>query len=205
MRSQSTQHADDAPPPTVPARFDGLQTRAGPNRRVASPHASRSATAITSGCPCVSTTLSPPYPRVSCAVCPRPVPHLMSTRTHTSPRVSMAPRHARAPNDTPRPTANASHALYSRACPQTMPHVIPACPHTSLTLRPRRVPPPHRIRVPLWENVLFGRADDEAWFHVVVRVCALMQDLEMLPQGDCTESGEKGINLRCMLVQCAMN
>ena len=205
MCSQSTQHADDAPPPTVPARFDGPQTRAGPNRRVASPHASRTAAAITSGCPCISTTPSPPYPHVSCAVCPRPVPHLMSTRTHTSPCVSMAPRCARAPNDAPRPTANASHAPYSCACPQTTPHVIPALPHTSLTLHPCRVPPPHHIRAPLWENVLFGRADDEARLHAVVRVCALTQDLEMLPQGDRTESGEKGINLRCALVRCVRN
>ena len=98
-----------------------------------------------------------------------------------------------------------SHTPYSRTCPQTTPHVIPACPHTSLTLRPRRVPPPHRICAPLWENGLFGRADDKAWFRVVVCACALMQDLEMLPQGDHMESGEKGINLRCALVRCVMN
>ena len=49
----------------------------------------------------------------------------------------------------------------------------------------------------LRENVLFGRADDEARFRAVVRACALTQDLEMLPQGDRTEIGEKGINLRC--------
>ena len=53
--------------------------------------------------------------------------------------------------------------------------------------------------------MLFGHADDEVWFCAVMRVCALTQDLEMLPQGDRTESGEKGINLRCVLVQCAMN
>ena len=118
----------------------------------------------------------------------------------------MAPRRAWAPNDAPRPTANASHTLYSRAHPQTTPHVILARPHTSLTLRPRHIPPPHCICALLWENVLFGRTDDdEAWFHVVMHACALTQDLEILPQGDHTESGEKGINLRCVLVQCAMN
>ena len=53
--------------------------------------------------------------------------------------------------------------------------------------------------------MLFGHMDDEVQFCVVVHMCALMQDLEMLPQGDCTESGEKGINLRCALVRCAMN
>ena len=137
MRSQSTQHANDAPPPTVSAWFDGPQMCAGPNRRVTSPHASCTATAITSGCPCISTTPPPLYPHVSCAVCPCPVPHLMSTHTHTSPHVLMAPRHARAPNDAPRPTANASHAPYSRACPQTglPPHLAHPVPtrHTTST------------------------------------------------------------------------
>ena len=42
-------------------------------------------------------------------------------------------------------------------------------------------------------------------FRVVVHACVLTQDLEMLPQGDCMESREKGINLRCALVWCAMN
>ena len=204
MRSKSTQHTDDAPPPTVPARFDGPQTRAGPNRRIASPHASRTTAAITSDRPCISTTPSPLYPHVSCAVCLRLVPHLMSTRTHTSPCVLMAPRRAWAPNDTPRPTANTSHTPYSHARPQTTPHVIPARPHTSLTLCPRRVPPPHHLRAPLWENVLFG-AGMRTTRHGSTQSCALTQDLEMLPQGDRTESGEKGINLRCALVQCVMN
>ena len=205
MHSQSTQHTNDAPPPTVPAWFDGPQMCAGSNRCVASPHASCTATAITSGRPCISTTPSPPYPRISCVVCPRPVPHLMSTCTHMSPCILMAPRCAWAPNDVPRPTTYASHALYSCVYPQTTPPVIQACPHTSLTLHPCRVPPPHCICAPLWENVLFGHADDEARFRMVVHACALMQDLEMLQQGDRMESGEKGINLRCALVWCAMN
>ena len=130
MCSQSTQHADDAPPPTVPAQFDGPQTHAGPNRFVASPHASHTAAAITSGHPCVSTTPSPPYPHVSCAVCLRPVPHLMSTHTHTSPRVSMAPRCTRAPNDVPRPTANASHTPYSCTHPQPMSYWLAPTPRS---------------------------------------------------------------------------
>ena len=120
-------------------------------------------------------------------------------------RAGLAGSVAWAPNDTPRPTANTSHTPYSRAHPQTTPHVIPAHPHTSLTLCPRCIPPPHRIHTPLWENVLFGHVDDEVRFRMVVRACMLTQDLEMLPQGDCTESGEKGINLRCTLVRCAMN
>ena len=53
-----------------------------------------------------------------------------------------------------------------------MPHVILARSHTSLTLRPRCVPPPHHIRAPLWENVLFGHADDEVQFRAVVRADA---------------------------------
>ncbi|KIY65429.1 multidrug resistance-associated ABC transporter [Cylindrobasidium torrendii FP15055 ss-10] len=47
----------------------------------------------------------------------------------------------------------------------------------------------------LRDNVLFGRADDEERFRRVVRACALEHDLEMLPNGEKTEIGEKGINL----------
>ena len=53
--------------------------------------------------------------------------------------------------------------------------------------------------------MLFGRMDDEVRFRVVVHACTLTQGLEMLLQGDRTESREKGINLRCTLVRCAMN
>jgi ABC-type multidrug transport system ATPase subunit len=47
----------------------------------------------------------------------------------------------------------------------------------------------------LRENVLFGAVEDEGRFREVVRVCALEHDLEMLPNGEDTEIGEKGITL----------
>lgn len=47
----------------------------------------------------------------------------------------------------------------------------------------------------LRENVTFGAEDDEARFREVVGVCCLAHDLEMLPNGEQTEIGEKGINL----------
>lgn len=50
----------------------------------------------------------------------------------------------------------------------------------------------------LRQNVLFGREDDEAKFQEVVKACSLEHDLDVLPQGDATEIGEKGINLSGM-------
>ncbi|GJJ12857.1 hypothetical protein Clacol_007102 [Clathrus columnatus] len=48
----------------------------------------------------------------------------------------------------------------------------------------------------LRENILFGKPDDDdEKFDAIVRACSLVQDLKMLPQGDRTEIGEKGINL----------
>jgi ABC-type multidrug transport system fused ATPase/permease subunit len=45
------------------------------------------------------------------------------------------------------------------------------------------------------ENILFGQPDDEEKFREIIRACNLEHDLEMLPNGEQTEIGEKGINL----------
>ncbi|KAG5647497.1 hypothetical protein DXG03_009434 [Asterophora parasitica] len=47
----------------------------------------------------------------------------------------------------------------------------------------------------LRENILFGCADNEEKFRNIVKACHLEHDLEMLPRGERTEIGEKGINL----------
>ena len=47
----------------------------------------------------------------------------------------------------------------------------------------------------LKDNILFGRTFDKQRYDQVVAACALTQDLAMLPGGDQTEIGEKGINL----------
>jgi ATP-binding cassette, subfamily C (CFTR/MRP), member 1 len=47
----------------------------------------------------------------------------------------------------------------------------------------------------LKENILFGMPLDERRYQQVIEACALKPDLEMLPGGDQTEIGEKGINL----------
>ncbi|KAG6916304.1 hypothetical protein DXG01_007461 [Tephrocybe rancida] len=47
----------------------------------------------------------------------------------------------------------------------------------------------------LRENVLFGREDNEERFREVIKACHLEHDLEMLPHGERTQIGEKGINL----------
>ncbi|XP_028669919.1 multidrug resistance-associated protein 1 isoform X2 [Erpetoichthys calabaricus] len=44
-------------------------------------------------------------------------------------------------------------------------------------------------------NILFGRPKNESWYQQVLDVCALRPDLEVLPAGDETEIGEKGVNL----------
>ncbi|EEB15150.1 multidrug resistance protein, putative [Pediculus humanus corporis] len=47
----------------------------------------------------------------------------------------------------------------------------------------------------LRDNILFGKTLDSNLYSKVVEACALKPDLEMLPGGDLTEIGEKGINL----------
>ena len=47
----------------------------------------------------------------------------------------------------------------------------------------------------LRNNVTFGKEYDPAWYDQVIKVCELQSDLDILPAGDQTEIGEKGINL----------
>ncbi|RKP09032.1 putative ATP-binding cassette transporter protein YOR1 [Thamnocephalis sphaerospora] len=45
------------------------------------------------------------------------------------------------------------------------------------------------------DNITFGLPYDEAKYRAVIRDCALERDLDILPDGDFTEIGERGINL----------
>ncbi|XP_006872061.1 PREDICTED: multidrug resistance-associated protein 1 [Chrysochloris asiatica] len=47
----------------------------------------------------------------------------------------------------------------------------------------------------LRENIIFGRQLQERYYKAVIESCALLPDLEILPSGDRTEIGEKGVNL----------
>ncbi|KAF3708249.1 Canalicular multispecific organic anion transporter 1 [Channa argus] len=47
----------------------------------------------------------------------------------------------------------------------------------------------------LRDNILFGCPNEESRLQQVIEACALAPDLELLPGGDLTEIGEKGINL----------
>ena len=47
----------------------------------------------------------------------------------------------------------------------------------------------------LRDNILFGKPYDKNRYERVINACALKTDLEILPGGDQTEIGEKGINL----------
>ncbi|KAL4803388.1 P-loop containing nucleoside triphosphate hydrolase protein [Aspergillus unguis] len=47
----------------------------------------------------------------------------------------------------------------------------------------------------LRKNILFGRDYDEKWYDQVIEACALKPDLEILPNGDATEIGERGITI----------
>lgn len=47
----------------------------------------------------------------------------------------------------------------------------------------------------LRENILFGLPYDEKWYNQVVRACSLISDFELLPAGDKSEIGERGITL----------
>ncbi|XP_058815258.1 multidrug resistance-associated protein 1 isoform X5 [Topomyia yanbarensis] len=47
----------------------------------------------------------------------------------------------------------------------------------------------------LQDNILFGKPMDTKLYQKVIEACALKPDIDMLPGGDQTEIGEKGINL----------
>ena len=46
------------------------------------------------------------------------------------------------------------------------------------------------------DNILFGREVDEERFRSIVKACSLEHDIQVLPNGELTAIGEKGINLR---------
>uniref|UniRef100_A0A8C6UE24 ABC-type glutathione-S-conjugate transporter n=1 Tax=Neogobius melanostomus TaxID=47308 RepID=A0A8C6UE24_9GOBI len=45
------------------------------------------------------------------------------------------------------------------------------------------------------DNITFGRDKLKSWYNRVLEACALVPDLDILPAGDATEIGEKGLNL----------
>lgn len=45
------------------------------------------------------------------------------------------------------------------------------------------------------DNILYGLPLDKCKYLDIIRLCELERDLEILPAGDLTEIGEKGINL----------
>lgn len=45
------------------------------------------------------------------------------------------------------------------------------------------------------DNILFGSALDSKRYQDTLERCSLMKDLELLPYGDQTEIGERGVNL----------
>ncbi|EQB51307.1 ABC transporter [Colletotrichum gloeosporioides Cg-14] len=45
------------------------------------------------------------------------------------------------------------------------------------------------------DNIIFGREFDREWYDKVTEACALRTDFEMLPDGDRTEIGERGITV----------
>nr|AKC92817.1 ATP-binding cassette transporter YOR1 [Chaetomium globosum] len=45
------------------------------------------------------------------------------------------------------------------------------------------------------QNILFGKEMDKKWYADVIKACALQPDLDMLPNNDMTEIGERGITI----------
>ncbi|GAW25583.1 putative ABC transporter family protein [Rosellinia necatrix] len=45
------------------------------------------------------------------------------------------------------------------------------------------------------KNILFGKDMKREWYNEVIKACALQPDLDMLPNGDATEIGERGITV----------
>ena len=54
---------------------------------------------------------------------------------------------------------------------------------------------PFIINATIKENILFGKNFEEGRYIAAVKAASLGPDLEMLPGGDQTELGEKGINI----------
>lgn len=50
------------------------------------------------------------------------------------------------------------------------------------------------------DNILFGKPMDESFYESVVNSCCLTQDMIALSAGDATEIGEKGKEIRRMIV-----
>ena len=65
------------------------------------------------------------------------------------------------------------------------------------------------LNMSLRENIIFGSEFDQNKYNKVIKVCALERDLKLMPDGDKTEIGERGINLsggqrqRISLARCA--
>jgi ATP-binding cassette subfamily C (CFTR/MRP) protein 1 len=51
------------------------------------------------------------------------------------------------------------------------------------------------LNMTLKENIIFGSEWNEAVYKEVIKVCSLTRDLQLMPDGDRTEIGERGINL----------
>lgn len=51
------------------------------------------------------------------------------------------------------------------------------------------------LNMSLRENIIFGNEFNEELYNEIIRVCALTRDLKLMPDGDHTEIGERGINL----------
>ncbi|KAM0204425.1 hypothetical protein ACHAPI_000183 [Fusarium lateritium] len=47
----------------------------------------------------------------------------------------------------------------------------------------------------LKNNIVFGKDMNKKWYNEVIQACALQADLDMLPNGDLTEIGERGITI----------
>ena len=54
---------------------------------------------------------------------------------------------------------------------------------------------PFLLNATLRDNILFGKVYDEELYNSTIKICQLLPDIEMLPGGDQTEIGERGINL----------
>jgi len=54
---------------------------------------------------------------------------------------------------------------------------------------------PFVVNATLRDNIVFGRAFDQARYDTILQACALLDDIAVLPAGDLTEIGERGVGL----------
>ncbi|XP_078453378.1 ATP-binding cassette sub-family C member 8-like [Lampetra planeri] len=85
-----------------------------------------------------------------------------------------------------------SGSVYWNSCPRLVLHFAFGRRRGSVAYAAQK---PWILNSNVLENITFGSPFDEERYKAVINTCSLQPDIDILPQGDRTQIGEKGINL----------